>query len=144
MVSPLQTNLQVVNLQRYERAFHHCQGRVEMQLALSCLLQTILQLYNLPSLLLPPCQVTLLDINLMSAPVFHLLYCNTVIFNYFTTTLKLFYFCLFLMYYLCEKYCKPFIIQYYIPDCVSWVPRLTLLNLQRNWIYEYALRTELI
>ena len=34
------------------------------------------------------------------------------------------------MYYLCEKYYKPIIVQYYIADCVSWVPRLTC------WTYE--------
>ena len=34
------------------------------------------------------------------------------------------------MYYLCEKYYKPLTVQYYIADCVSWVPRLTLLDLQ--------------
>ena len=48
------------------------------------------------------------------------------------------------MYYLCEKYYKPITVQYYIADCVSWVPRLTLLDLRKNWTYECALRTELI
>ena len=33
------------------------------------------------------------------------------------------------MYYLCEKDYKPITIQYYIADCVSWVPRLILLDL---------------
>ena len=33
------------------------------------------------------------------------------------------------MYYLCEKYYKPIMGQDYIADCVSWVPRLTLLDL---------------
>ena len=43
------------------------------------------------------------------------------------------------MYYLCEKYCKSYYstvfifititIQYHIVSCVSWVPRLTLLDL---------------
>ena len=33
------------------------------------------------------------------------------------------------MYYLCEKYYKPITVQYYIADCVSRVPRLTLLDL---------------
>ena len=32
------------------------------------------------------------------------------------------------MYYLCEKYYKPITV-HYIADCVSWVPRLTLLDL---------------
>ena len=35
----------------------------------------------------------------------------------------------FLTYYFCEKY-KPLSVQYYIADCISWVPRLTLLDLQ--------------
>ena len=45
------------------------------------------------------------------------------------------------MYYLCEKYCKPTTVQYYIVNCVSWVPRLTLLDLQmcsRNRTHSYA------
>ena len=37
--------------------------------------------------------------------------------------------CLFFMYYLCEKYYKPITGQCYIAHCVSWVPRLTLLDL---------------
>ena len=31
-----------------------------------------------------------------------------------------------------------------IADCISWVPRLTLLAIQANWTYKHALRTELI
>ena len=30
------------------------------------------------------------------------------------------------MYYLCVKYYKPVIVQYYIVDCVIWISRLTL------------------
>ena len=44
------------------------------------------------------------------------------------------------MYYLCEKYYKPITVQYYIVNCVSWVPRLTLLDLQmhsQNGIHLY-------
>ena len=37
--------------------------------------------------------------------------------------------CLLLMYYLCEKYYKPMTVQYYTADGVSWVHRLTLLDL---------------
>ena len=37
---------------------------------------------------------------------------------------------------LCEKYYRPITVQYYIANCVSWVPRLTLLDLQTNWTYE--------
>ena len=43
------------------------------------------------------------------------------------------------MYYLCEKYYKPITVQYYIADCVSWVPRLTLLDLGTNWTYNCTL-----
>ena len=44
-----------------------------------------------------------------------------------------FIFCVCLLYYLCEKYYKPMTVQYYIASCVSWVPRLTLLDFQTNW-----------
>ena len=33
------------------------------------------------------------------------------------------------MCYLYEKYYKPITVQYYIADCVTWVPKLTLLDL---------------
>ena len=46
---------------------------------------------------------------------------------------------LFFMYYLCEKYYKPTIVLHYIADCVSWVPRLTLLGL---WTIGHALEIE--
>ena len=46
------------------------------------------------------------------------------------------------MYHLCEKYYKPLRVQYYTANCVSWVPRLTLLDLQTIWTYECALRNE--
>ena len=35
------------------------------------------------------------------------------------------YICLLFVYYLCEKYYKPIIVQYYVADCL----RLTLLDL---------------
>ena len=35
----------------------------------------------------------------------------------------------FFTYYLCEKSYKLITVQYYIADCVSWAPRLTLLDL---------------
>ena len=46
------------------------------------------------------------------------------------------------MYYLCEKYYKHITVQYYIADCISWVPRLTLLDLRTHWTYERILRRE--
>ena len=66
--------------------------------------------------------------------------------RYCTVRLKCFlsFLCLFFMYYLCEKYYKPITVQYYITDCVSWVPRLTLLDLRTNWSYKRALGTELV
>ena len=36
------------------------------------------------------------------------------------------------MYYLCEKYYKPITVQYYIANCVRWIPRLTLLDLRMH------------
>ena len=32
----------------------------------------------------------------------------------------------------------------YIADCICLVPKLTLLCLQANWIYEHAFRMELV
>ena len=49
------------------------------------------------------------------------------------------------MYYLCGKYYKPIIVQYYIADYyVSCIPRLTSLDLGTNWTYDYTFKTELI
>ena len=39
---------------------------------------------------------------------------------------------------------KCITVQYYIADCVSWAPRLTLLDLRTNCAYICDLRTELI
>ena len=36
------------------------------------------------------------------------------------------------MYYFCGKYCRAITVQYHVADCVSWVPRLTLLDLQEQ------------
>ena len=36
--------------------------------------------------------------------------------------------CLLFMDYLGEKYYKPISVWYYVADCVSWVPRLILLD----------------
>ena len=48
------------------------------------------------------------------------------------------------MYYLCEKYLKPVIVQDDIVDYISWVPSLILLDLRTDSTYKWALRTELI
>ena len=52
--------------------------------------------------------------------------------------------CLFAFYVLCEKHYKPTTIQYYISNYISWVPRLTLLDLQTNWTCRRTLRMELV
>ena len=83
----------------------------------------------------------------MPAPICQLLYCTTALFKVLYCKIKnvLFIFlCLFFMYYLCEKYYKPITVQYYIASCVSWVPRLTLLDLRTNWTYKRTLGTGLI
>ena len=53
-------------------------------------------------------------------------------------------FSFFLMYYLCEKYYKPIIVQYHVADCVNWIFRLTLADLWTKWSQEHTLRMELI
>ena len=47
------------------------------------------------------------------------------------------------MCYVSEKHYKPITVQYYTADSISWVPRLTLLDLQ-NWTWESTVRTELV
>ena len=47
-----------------------------------------------------------------------------------TRRLKIFYFLCLL--YFSEKYYKPITVQYYTANCVSWVPRLTSLDLQTH------------
>ena len=69
------------------------------------------------------------------------LYCSTTEGTYCKIKNVLFLY-LFFMYYLCEKYCKPITVQYYIANCVSWVPRLTLMDL--NWTFEHVLGMKLI
>ena len=48
----------------------------------------------------------------------------------------------FILYIICVKSVRN-LLQYYIADCVSWVRKLTLLDLQTNWIYECTLEMEL-
>ena len=82
----------------------------------------------------------------MPVPVCQLLYYTTILLKVLNCKTKniLFLLCLFFMYYLCEKYYKPITVQYYIANCVYWVPRLTLLDLRTNWTYKCTLRMELI
>ena len=98
---------------------------VKWHLALHLLLLTMFQLYHLPppvsnfSCLFTRCQ-----------PLYASCYPAVLYFSrYFTVKLKLLFLCFFLIHYFCEKYYKPITVWYYIASCVSWVPRLTLLDL---------------
>ena len=88
------------------------------------------QLHHLPP---PPLlwAETLPPVHSVPAPVCQLLYFA----RHCTVKLKMFslFLCLFFMYYLCENYYKPVTVQNYVDNCVSWVPKLTLLDLQANW-----------
>ena len=141
--------LQDVNFQRSECASglarnqnlcHKRQAWVTLQPVFCILLPTILQLYYLPPLLPPPVSNSSCLFNRCQT-----MFCTTVLIKVLTVKLKVFpLIFLFLMYYMCEKHDKPITVHYYITNCVSWVPRLTLLDLQTNWIYESALRMELV
>ena len=139
-------NLQVANFKdvdvhlvpaRNQNLCHQHQSWEKLQLALHLLLLMTLQLYHLPPLLPPPvsnsCLFTLCQ-SLYTSCCTGWLYFS----RYSTLRLKLFYFVFVSMYYLCEKYYQPITVQYYTADCVSWAPRLTLLDLQTNSIYRTA------
>ena len=82
----------------------------------------------LPSSLPPPVS----NSSCLYTDVCQLLYYNFS--RYCSIRLKMFSLFLFVfMYYLCEKYYKHITLHYYIADYVSWVPKLTLLNLWTNW-----------
>ena len=68
--------------------------------------------------------------------------CCTVLlyFSGFCTVRLKIFLCLFFMYYLCEKHYQPVAVQYYMANCVSCIPRLTLLDLM-NWLLEQKLFT---
>ena len=72
-----------------------------------------------------------LPVHSVPAPVCQLLYFA----RHCTVKLKMFslFLCLFFMYYLCENYYKPVTVQDCVDNCVSWVPKLTLSDLQANW-----------
>ena len=96
----------------------------------------VLQLYHLPLPLLPPvsnfsclftlCQPLYASCCTILLYFFKVLYCK----------IKNVYFFICLMYYFCEKYYRSITVQYYIADCIYWVSRLILLDLQRNWTYK--------
>ena len=140
-VSPLHTNLQVTNCQRCAHASGSSKEPEQVP-SMSGMSETvacppspvaeILQLYHLqpplpPLVSNPSCLFTLCQ-PLYASCCTVLLYFS----RYCTVRLKMFslFLCLLgFMYYLYEKYYKPITVQYYIADCVSWVARLTLLDL---------------
>ena len=72
----------------------------------------------------------------MPVPGSQLLYYTTVLFEvlYCETKNASFIFCVYFLCIICmKKYYKPITVWYYIADFVSWVPRLTMLDIQANW-----------
>ena len=89
------------------------------------------------------CTVSPLHMNFQRcecSPVCQLLYCTTVLFKVLYCQIKMFssFFVLAFMCYLWEKYYKPTTVQCHVANCVSWVPRLTLLDLKIDWTYKHA------
>ena len=131
---PLHANLQVVNFERCKSVFHQLQAWVETA---ACVPSPIA---DDPSALPSPTpspsssQLLFLPIHLMPVPVCHLLYCTTVLFKALYLEIN-FFFGLLFMSCLCEKYYKPITVQYYIVSCVSWICRLTLLDLMNELDY---------
>ena len=131
-IATIQTSLRYIELNpsRKQSLFHQHQVWVTLQLALHLLLVMILQLYHFSPPLPPPIRIS--SCLLTQWQLLYASCCIVLLYfsRYSTARLKMFYFVVFLMYYLCERYYKPFIVKYYIVICISWVPRLTLLNLQ--------------
>ena len=78
--------------------------------------------------------VTLLACSLDASPCVQLLYYTTVIFKVLYYKIKnVFFIFVFVLHVLCEKYYKPItVVQCYLADHVTWVPRLTMLDLWPN------------
>ena len=131
-VSSLRRNLQVANFQRCEHEFLQHQAPVTLHLVLRLLLLTTLRLCHCPPP--PPPPVSNSSCVLTQCQLLCASWCAVLLHISRPCTLRLemfyFYVLFFLMIYLCEKYCKPITVQYYIADCVSWVPRVTSLDLQ--------------
>ena len=105
---------------------------MKLQFALHLLFLTSFS-STISHLLSLPQSVNLLTCSLDATPVCQLLYCTTVLLKTLYCKIKNVFFTfsvyLLLCYYLFIKYYKPIIVQYYIADCVSWIPKLTLLDL---------------
>ena len=116
---------------------------MKLPLALCLLLLMILQLCHLPPPLPPPvgnssCLFTWYQFLYASCCIYYCTFQGTALGDWKG------FLCFFLMYHLCEEYYD--LLQYGTiqPNCVSWVPRLTLLDSWPNWTYKHALRMELI
>ena len=119
---------------------HEC---LKSQLAF--LPSTILQLCHLPPPVLP--LVNNFSCLLTGRQPLEASCCTILLFfwRYRTAGWKmfsLFFVLVFFMDYLCEKCHRPSAIPYYIAVCVSWVPRLTLLDSWTNWDHKHALQME--
>ena len=138
-ISTLHANLHVMNFQRCERASGSWR-ETEPELSTSsmseiaaCPLSPVADnpFSSTISHLLPVLQsVTLPACSLDASPCMPtvVLYCCTLQGTALWDLKCLFF--VFVFYVLCEKYYRAIIMQYYIADCVSWVPRLTFLDLE--------------
>ena len=133
-----------MNPAKNQNLWHQCQLWVKLQLTLHLLLLTILQLYLLPPP--PPPPISKFSCYSLNASACMPAACCTVLLyfsRYFPVILKMLsFFVLFI--FLGIIVCKPITVKYYIADCVSWVPRLSLLNSWTHWTYECALEMEFI
>ena len=114
----LYSKFRIVNFKRCKRVFHRYQG-VKLQVTPPSPIADVPSALPFPTFLPPPVTPTCsLDMSPCMPTVS--LYCK----------IKNALFFVFVHFVLCEKYCKSIIVQYYIADHVSWVPRLSLLDLQ--------------
>lgn len=76
---------------------------------------------------------------MMPASGCQLLYCTTVLFKVlYCKTEHIFFIFVCFLYCLCKKYYKPITVQYFTADCVSWISRAILLDLQINRTYKHT------
>ena len=139
--SPLHRNLQVANFQGCECASPQHHAWVMLQLARFYSWWAVS--FSSPTLSLLR-SVALLACLFDASPVCPQLSCTTVLFKVLYCNTKNTLFFVFIIYYLWEKCYKLVVVQYYIADCVSCVPRLTLLDLWTNWTCGYTLGTEFV
>ena len=147
-VSPLHWSLQDVNFQKCEHAtpsgkepepMPSVSGMSEVA---ACRLSPIA---DDPSALSSPTSsptssVTLSVCSLDARCSSQLLYCTTILFKAMNHLVKnVYFFCLLFVYYF-----DYITVQYYTADCISWVPRLILLDFGTNWTYQCSLGIELI